>query len=450
MSGLRVTVVGGGLAGLAAALECADAGAAVTLYDARARLGGATFSIERNGYWLDNGQHVALRCCTEYRAFLGRIGVEHLLSVQPRLRIPVLAEGGRRATLSRSAFPAPLHLVSTLLRYRHLSLRERLAAFRAAAALRGLDPTDARLDEQTFGRWLRAHGQSERAVRVLWDLIALPTLNLHADSASLMLAAKVFRTGLLDDADACDVALPTVPLQQLHGDAARAALEARGAKIVTSARVHAVEPADGELLVRVGDGTEHADAVVVAVPHQAVAELVPPGVVQPAVAEGLGASPIVNLHLQYDRRVVDEPFAAAVDSPVQWLFDRTDVAGLQDGQLISVSVSGAEDEIGDSQADLRARYLPAFERLLPRAREATLLDFHVTREPRATFKGVPGTHSLRPPPSTNVGGLYLAGAWTDTGWPATMEGAVRSGIAASRALLAAPRVARHEPVESLA
>jgi squalene-associated FAD-dependent desaturase len=440
---VKVVVVGGGLAGLAAAIECADAGASVALLEARPRLGGATFSIQRNGYWLDNGQHVALRCCTEYRAFLGRIGSEHLLAIQPRLDIPVLGEHGR-ATLSRSRLPAPLHLVSTLLRYRHLSARDRVAAFRAAGALRTLDPEDAQLDQQTFGAWLRAHGQSDRAISVLWDLIALPTLNLHAERASLMLAAKVFRTGLLDEADACDVAVPTVPLQHLHGDPARAALEARGARVVLSARVNAVEP---ELRVHVGDGVEEADAVVVAVPHHVAAELVPAGVLPPSTADGLGASPIVNLHLHYDRRVLDEPFAAAVDSPVQWIFDRTAIAGVEEGQFLSISLSGAEDEIGVPQADLRARYVPALERLLPAARHAKLLDFFATREPSATFKGVPGTFSLRPPPRTNVAGLYLAGAWTDTGWPATMEGAVRSGLAAARAALAAPRPAERPAVE---
>jgi uncharacterized protein with NAD-binding domain and iron-sulfur cluster len=142
MNAPRVAVVGGGLAGLAAALECAESGAEVTLFEARSRLGGATFSVGRNGYWLDNGQHVALRCCTEYLAFLRRLGVEGLVDLQPRLRIPVLSVGGRRATLSRANLPAPFHLAGTLLRYSHLGVAERLAAARATASLRRLDPDD--------------------------------------------------------------------------------------------------------------------------------------------------------------------------------------------------------------------------------------------------------------------------------------------------------------------
>jgi squalene-associated FAD-dependent desaturase len=437
MSGLRVAVIGGGLAGLAAALDCAEGGAEVSLYEARSRLGGATFSVERNGYWLDNGQHVALRCCTEYLAFLRRLGVDNLVDVQPRLHIPVLAEGGRRATLARSDLPAPFHLAGTLLRYSHLSLGERLAAARATASLRRLDPHDPALDEQTFGAWLRAHGQSERAIDGLWNLIALPTLNLAADDASLALAVKVFRTGLLDAADGGDVVTPRVPLQRLHADAAKGALQGLGARVSVSAPVRAVEPQTDGFVLRGDDLVEQADAVIVAVPHDDAPGLLPPGLLDGRLA-GLGASPIVNLHLHFNRRVLEEPFVAAVGSPVQWVFDRTGPSGVEEGQLVGISLSDAGAELGASQAELRERYLAALSALLPRACSATLLDFAVTRQPHATFRAVPGTRRLRPGPQTPLPGLYLAGAWTDTGWPATMEGAVRSGLAAARLALRRP------------
>jgi uncharacterized protein with NAD-binding domain and iron-sulfur cluster len=173
--------------------------------------------------------------------------------------------------------------------------------------------------------------------------------------------------------------------------------------------------------------------VVVAVPHDVVAGILPSIAVDREALAGLGTSPIVNLHVHYDRRVLGERFAAAIGSPVQWLFDRTEAAGVAAGQVVVVSQSAAVGEIGASVAELRARFLPALERLLPAAREAQVLDFVVTREPRATFRGVPGTRRLRPAPCTPVPGLYLAGTWTDTGWPATMESAVRSGIAAAEA-----------------
>ncbi|HWB21645.1 MAG TPA: hydroxysqualene dehydroxylase HpnE [Gaiellaceae bacterium] len=436
MSSRRIAVVGGGLAGLAAALECADAGATVTLFESRSRLGGATFSVQRHGYWLDNGQHVALRCCTAYRSFLRRLGVDHLLELQPRLRIPVLSPDGPASTLERNSLPAPFHLTSTLLRYGHLSLRERLMASRAALALRSLDPTDPELDRQAFGHWLRAHGQSERAVAALWNLIALPTLNLSADDASLALAVKVFRTGLLDESDACDIGVPSVPLQQLHADPAAAALTSLGARIETSAAVRRIDRTDDGLKVHLRDTEEPADAVIVAVPHDSAAQLLPEGTLDPQALEGLGASPIVNVHLHYDRPVLDQPFAAAVDSPVQWVFDRTAASGVEEGQFICISISGADAEIGQPEEELRERYVGALARLLPAAGNAQLLDGFVTRQPRATFRGIPGTQVLRPGAHTSVEGLYVAGAWTDTGWPATMEGAVRSGVAAARAALA--------------
>ncbi len=182
--------------------------------------------------------------------------------------------------------------------------------------------------------------------------------------------------------------------------------------------------------------THAADAVIVAVPHETVARIVPPEAVDADALAALGSSPIVNLHIHFDRHVLDEPFAAAeAASPLQWLFDRTQASEVATGQLVSVSLSGAQADIAEPLATLRERYLPAVQRLLPAARDAEVLDFTATREPRATFRAVPGTARLRPGPRTSVDGLYLAGAWTNTGWPATMESAVRSGLAAARAAL---------------
>jgi squalene-associated FAD-dependent desaturase len=448
MTRAKVAVVGGGLAGIAAAVACAEAGAEVELFEARPRLGGATFSIRRNGHWLDNGQHVALRCCTAYRRLLVTLGTERHLELQPRLSIPVLDGTGARATFGRTALPAPLHLAGALLGYRHLSVRERLAAARAVTALRRLDPGDPRLDDTTFGAWLRAHGQSEAAIDRLWNLIALPTLNLHADDASLALAAFVFRTGVLDESDACDIGVPTVPLQRLHGDAAAQALRERGVQIRLRTKVERVRPTDDGFELTLKDGPLRADRVVSAVPHQAAPELLPEGAVDAAEVERLGTSPIVNVHLHYDRRVLDLPLAAAVGSPVQWLFDRTGSSGVEQGQLVSLSLSGADRDLALTRARLVDRYAKAVARILPAAREARLLDAAVTREPAATFRGAPGSARLRPPARTDVRGLALAGAWTDTGWPATMEGAVRSGVAAAEVVLAQP-VARRPNGRSL-
>jgi squalene-associated FAD-dependent desaturase len=438
----RVVVVGGGLAGIAAALECADAGASVTLLEARPRLGGATFSVEKDGLWLDNGQHVFLRCCTEYVAFLRRLGVEGDAVLQPRLDIPVLSPGGRVSRLRRGRLRPPLHLARSLLRFHPLPMAARLRLGPAVLGLQRLRPGDPALDEQTFGGWLERHGQSAAAVEGLWDLITLPTVNLPAREASLALAAKVFQTGLLERADAADVGYARVPLQRLHGDAAARALAAAGVRVHEKARVGAVRAAASGVAVSWAGGTLDADAAVVAVPHEDAVELLPDGALPDGVDPlRLGVSPIVNLHVVYDRRVTSHAFAAGAGSPVQWVFDRTASSGLPEGQCLAVSLSGADAYIGRSVEELRAEFVPALAALLPGARGAEVVSFFVTREPRATFRGVPGTAAHRPGPVTRVPGLYLAGAWTDTGWPATMEGAVRSGRAAARAALGAPPAA---------
>jgi len=197
-----------------------------------------------------------------------------------------------------------------------------------------------------------------------------------------------------------------------------------------------VDQVDGRFVVRLDDGSVEADAVVVAVPHDDAAGLLPPGAIpEPSRLLGLGASPIVNVHVVYDRRVMDLPFVAGVRTPVQWVFDRTEQSGLPEGQYLAISLSGAAKEAAERTETLRARFLPALEALFPRAREAVVRSFFVTRELSATFRQAPGTASLRPGATTEVPGLFLAGAWTDTGWPATMEGAVRSGLAAARGAL---------------
>jgi hydroxysqualene dehydroxylase len=438
MAGPRIAVLGGGLAGIAAALDCVQAGARVTLVEVRPRLGGAVYSFERDGLRIDNGQHVFLRCCTAYRALLARIGGEDGVFLQSRLEIPVVSPGGKVRVLRRSGLPAPLHLAGTLMRYRHLTVPERLRAARASLALGRLDPAAPALDGQTLGAWLTAHGQNRRAVAALWDLIALPTLNLPAAQASLALGAFVFRTGLLERADAGDIGLHRRPLSEIVGAPAERALRAAGVEVRLSWRAERVlATGAGFEVSRDGEDGLAADAVIVALPHQRAATLIDQ--LDPAAAAGVRAlesSPIVNLHVVYDRRVCDLPFAAGVDTPVQYVFDRGEAGGVGEGrQYLAVSLSGAEQELAMSVDVLRERYLPALADLFPRARGAVVERFLATREHAATFRAAPGTAALRPGPRTAIPGLTLAGSWTATGWPATLEGAVRSGHAAARVAL---------------
>ncbi|MYF84974.1 MAG: FAD-dependent oxidoreductase [Acidimicrobiia bacterium] len=431
----RVVVVGGGLAGLAAGLEAADRGASVTLLERRPRLGGATWSFERKGVSYDNGQHVFLRCCTAYLAFLERIGSIGDVTIQKRLSIPVLRPGRKAGTIRRALGPAPLHLAPFLLGYPHISLRARLKVLAAGRALRKLDPEDPTLDRVSFGDWLAARGQPAEAVDRFWDLVVLPTVNVHARDASLKLAAKVFVTGLLTDAASADIGWASVPLSVLHGDAGRRALEARGGEVVTRAAVSSVRSGSGQRpSVTVSGRSVEADSVVVAVPHDVVGSMLPSGAVPfQDRLDRLGVSPIVNVHLVYDRPITDLPMFAAVGSDIQYVFDRTGAAGLDDGrQCLSVSLSAADSHLGASAPDLVRHFVAEMERLLPAAAEAVVTESMVTREPRATFRGEPGTHPLRAGTECELPGVFLAGAWSDTGWPATMEGAVRSGVEAGR------------------
>lgn len=495
----HIIVVGGGLAGLSAALCAADAGMRVTLLERRHRLGGATWSFERNGIWYDNGQHVFMRCFESYLWFLERIGSAHKVFLQSRLDVPVLrvesppsaeisasseiptsSENSEspaapaipaapasviKGSIRRTASPAPLHLMRSLLRYPHMTMRERINAARTALALRKLDPEERlldsktaavlrsetrtepsedsaalRIDDATFGQWLRMQGESENAIQSLWNLITLPTANLPADQVSLQLAAKIFVTGLLTDNSAADIGWSAVPLSELHADAAAATLQSIGAEVRTKA---AVEKITADPLGVRCDG-EHlpADAVVAAVPHTA-ADILPEGSVkhQDRLSE-LGESPIINVHLVYDQPVTDLPLAAALGSEAQFVFDRTAAAKLASNseqvsqgstgpQCLGISLSAADEYLSWSPAELIEHMTAEVAKLFPKARGQQPRDAMVTREVSATFRGVPGTSSLRPPAETNHAGLFIAGAWTDTGWPATMEGAVRSGITAA-------------------
>ena len=448
----RVAVIGGGLAGITAAIALAEAGAAVTLLEARPRLGGATCSFTRDGLTVDTGQHVFLGCCTAYRDLLGKLGMTEHAPVQDRFDVTVLAPGPtpRRGRLRRTALPGPLHMLPALGRYPFLSLTERTSVARPALAMRRVDPADPKVDEQRFGDWLAARGQNERARRALWDLFTVSALNIAGDDASLSLAAIVIKTGLLGKNNAADIGVPALPLGELHGDAGATLLTKLGAQVLINAKVSAIEPgADpaARFRVRLARAEDDAalpaeilaDAVVLAVPHEAAARLIPPGALPEATVAGwagLGASPIVNVHVIYDRPVMDLPFAAAVDSPVQWVFDRTRISGLDrsspgGAQYLAISLSAADQYVDVPAAALREQFVPALAELFPAAREAQVTEFFVTRERRATFRQAPGTARRRPPPATNPPGLVLAGAWTATGWPDTMEGAVRSGLLAA-------------------
>lgn len=429
----RVVVCGGGLAGIAAACEAAGQGCEVTLVERRPFLGGRAFSFRDpdSGREVDNGQHVFLGCCHAYVRLLRLLGTFEDTVLQPRLRAPVRDRAGRRGILAATAAPPPLHLAGSLAAYPFLHRRERVAAARALAWLGRLGPgRRAALDAESFADVLRDHGQGDAAIARFWDLFVLPTCNDRSDRVSAALAAFVFQEGFLRSRAGSAIGYARVGLTRLVDPAARRFLAARGGRVLSGVAVAEAGPGG----VALGDGRElGAEAVVLALPPERVRGVAPAAL---ARDPALGAAPIVNVHVWYDRPVMDEPFTAVVDSPAQWIFNRTRMdADAGPGQHLAVSVSGARAEICLAKEELRARFLSELEALFPAARDAAVRSVAVVKEPVATFAAAPGSGARRPGPGTPVPRVALAGAWTDTGWPATMEGAVRSGIRAVRHVL---------------
>jgi squalene-associated FAD-dependent desaturase len=415
---VKAVVVGGGLAGCSAALELLKDGHDVTVLEARPTLGGAVQTLpEREGDPEpppDNGQHIALGCFSQYLGFMDELGQTGSFR-RSRLSLPVIDEEGRTAFIAPSA--------RSLLRYAHIRPKDRIRLLRTLVRLRRLDAQSC--DRQTFCALLMLrYGESERAVRRFWDVFIRPALNLPSAEASAALGVMTVQTALLSGRRASDLLLPTAPLGDMHGAAARRKLESLGARVKTNARVLQLIP--GAAVLSDGDRLT-ADAFVLAVPPLESARLLD----EPEPE--LGKSPIVSVHLWFDRELLAHPLAAFLNSDAHWIFDRGRLTGHlpERGQYLTVVSSGVPELM-----NVRGRELVELmrEELTERLGEARLLWSRVSREPAATFEGRPGTAARRLGPRTSRINVVRAGAWTDTGWPATMEGAVRSGRAAARVL----------------
>jgi len=428
----RVVVVGGGFAGMAAACRLAGDGHEVVVCERAPRLGGRAASFERRGETLDYGQHVLLRACGAAQGFLERIGASHAVSFQDSLAIPLLFDG-ERTVLRSWPLPGIAHLLPGLLGYRPLNGRERLAAARAGLALwASRSPC-----EETFEQWLVRHRQTDRIIRRFWDPIVIATLNAPSSAVSFRAAHHVFREVFFVPHGA-DMGLFTVPLDDAF-QAARRYLEARGGIVELGCPAGAVSVSGGRAYgVRLSTGREiTGDAVIVAVSPEALAELTSKvSELGPVVgaAQRLEWAPIVNVHLAFDRKVLSDPFAIAIDSRVQVIFSRGGAAAEHGRQSLVLSQGAAAEWIDRPDDEVVGRLTQALRDLLPAARDAVLLDSLVLRHRQATFVPAPGSDALRPKSRTPLAGLYLAGDWTATDWPSTIESAVLSGIYAAAAL----------------
>ncbi len=435
---MKVVVIGAGLAGLSAACSLADAGHHVVVLERRPWAGGKTYSfVERgSGTEIDNGQHILMRCTTAYVDFLARLGTLDRVRWQRRLHVPVYDARGRRGAITVAPLPAPWHLLPALLRYRHLRPAERLRALRAAAAMaRG----EASVPGETFASWLRRHSQTERLIRDLWDLVVVPTLNCPSEVADAERALFVLRTGFLASPEAAAIGVPTVPLSDLHVRPALRYVEKRGGEVRPSLPAASLEVEDDAVVaVRCVDGARIAgDAFVLATPPADAWSLIPPMWRARPEFEALRrfrSAPIVNVHLWFDGSAAPFEFAAFTGCDLQWVFDHSRIgrAPASEPAHLVVSLSAAEDHLDASPGTLVGRLVAQLRRAVPRAAGRRLLHARVVKEPHATFVPEPGL--VRPGPVTSIRNLILAGAHTDTGWPATMESAVRSGLAAAAAI----------------
>ncbi len=444
---MRVGIIGGGLAGLAAGCELAERGHAVEVLERRPWAGGATYSYrdEETGSWVDNGQHVFMRCTTAYQAFLERLGTLHLTRRQRHLRVPVFDAAGRRSGLTATNLPFGLHLAPGFLRYRHLSWRQKFQVSRVIVAVSRLRAeARAELNDVTFAAWLERLGQAPETIRDFWDFLVIPTLNCRSHQASASQALFVLEEGFLKNPTAAAIGLPGVGLSELHVEPAVRYIEDRGGKLSPRTTVERIEIDDGRvggLTLRNGERRTF-DAYICALPPWRLLPLLPESARQGAFGAlaQFEAAPILNLHLWFDRPVASFAFAAFLHSEIQWVFNESSLGKGRNGagpkeqageQHLVLSISAPGELFALDKEALRARLLPQLRAALPAARAAELVRYLAVKEPEATFVPAPGL--TRPGPRTPFANLFLAGAYTDTGWPATMESAVRSGLAAAAA-----------------
>ena len=445
----RVVVVGGGLAGMASALELVRAGCEVALVERRPFLGGRAFSFRdpETGAVIDNGQHVLVGACRRLQAFLAAIdSPPDAFARQRALSVPIVDGRGRRATLAAAPLPAPLHLVPAMFGYRHLSLGERLRVARDVRTLTQLSDRSP-LEDIPLGAWLEGRGASPAAVERFWEPLVTPALNMTVREANVPLTGFFLERALWGGRTEGAIWLPRTGLSEAIGQPGLAALEAVGVTVRLGERVQSIAIENGRAVGIELSGGEvlDADDVVCALPPREADGLLAPHGADPEPAcetrpkyAAVGAAPIVNAYLWYDRQVPESAFTGTFGSQLQWVFDRERLLGAERsrGHCLGISLSAADEWI-DLPKDTIAELLDAaVERVFPRRRGARLEASAVVKEPRATFRADAGCAKRRPGPRGPAAGLWLAGDWTDTGWPATMEGAVRSGERAAAAVLA--------------
>ena len=437
-------VIGGGLAGLAAGVALADAGCRVRLFEQRPYLGGrATSYALPNGEHVDNCQHVTLGCCTNLEDFYRRVGsagkirfFDRLFFLDPQQRTGVMQAG---------FLPAPLHMTGSFLCFAPLSWKDKISIARALTAIlfAGGRPKDAYAGEPlSMLAWLERHKQTPRAIERFWRVVLVSALDEELDRTDARFGIDVFWKAFLKNSQGYRMGVPRVPLAELY-DGCRAAIEKKGGEVILRSPARGLRLEQGAPAAVQFDGgrEESADAVVLAVPQDKLQELLPAELRarNPSLDE-LGrfkVSSITGVHFWFDREVTNEPFITLLDTQTQWIFNKTALSDSDKvpGQYLQLVISASYLLLRKSREEIIELCLQEVRQALPAARAAQLLKATVIKEASATFSPEPGVDRWRPAQQTSTPNLFLAGDWTATGWPATMEGAVRSGYLAAEAVL---------------
>jgi squalene-associated FAD-dependent desaturase len=433
-----VAIIGGGLAGLSAGCALADGGYRVELFERRPYLGGraSSYELPATGEVVDNCQHVLLGCCTNLIDLYKRLDVED--QIRWYSDITFILPGGKSSVLRPSALPAPMHTSLSFLASPVLDLKDKLAISRALLALIPSLPPDTNED---FQSWLLRHGQTKQSINRFWAPVLISALNDDLDQVSLRYAALVFRDSFLKSAEAGRMGLPAVPLSDLYG-VAISYIEARGGHVHLRASVDNVQASGDGIQVSIGGETTQADYAILATPFNTVERLLPDVPEMDSLREQaahFGSVPITGIHLWFDREITPLEHAVLLERTIQWMFQKSKILNTRrtandTGSYLELVVSASKsivDKPRQEIIDLAVRELAEF---FPAVRDAKLIKATVVKEVHATFSPAPGSDAYRPSHQTPWPRLFLAGDWTATGWPATMEGAVRSGYGAAEAL----------------
>ena len=436
-----VAIAGGGLAGLAAGCALAEAGFRVSLFERRPYLGGRASSYQHpgTGEIVDNCQHVLLGCCTNLLDFYRRAGVQDKIRWYEKLTF--LEPGGRASVIAPSALPAPLHTAPAFLRADCLTFRDKMSISRAMAALAPSTPADR---GESFLDWLKGHGQTEQAIERFWKTILVSALNEDLDRVSVPYAAQVVRESFLKSAAAGRMGIPTVPLTDLYSTAGDY-IRARGGEIQFRASVESFRTVPFAVNVTTNGQEQRFDYLVLAVPFDVLGRMLPDTPSAAPLNAALGqfsTSPITGIHLWFDRQISDLDHAVLLDRTIQWMFHKSRIITAREseardngnGSYIELVVSCSRSLVEKSKAEIVEMAMKEAQEFFPGAPEAILLKSTVIKEVHATYSPRPGIDQYRPKPTTAWPRVFLAGDWTATGWPATMEGAVRSGYLAADAV----------------